>query len=212
MRKRRNSRPTPAVRTLDVPVPVELTPEELLASKLGSSASADRAILAVSSDLGVPADASRSVSAALALTRLGADLDRIAKSLAWDEFEDYCAMTISAAGYTVRRNVRLRKPTRQIDIVAESAHLVLTIDCKHWRRGAGTAGLAAPAKAQAQRTKMLRQRSKKREERSFLPVLLTMVDNQVKVVDGIPVVPLPALRGFLASVSRFDEGLAFITK
>ena len=109
----------------------------------------------------------------------------------------------------MRRNVRLRKPTRQIDIVAESPSLVLSVDCKHWRRGAGAAGLEGPALAQAERTELLAVRSRKGGSMAFLPVLLTMVDSQVKVVEGVPVVPLQALRDFLASVSRFDEGLSY---
>jgi hypothetical protein len=212
MRKRRSQPPERAVRTLDVPLPAETKPlDEYLASKLGSKAAARRAVLEVAEEFGVPPDAPESVSAALALTRMGADLDRIAKSLAWDEFEDYCAMAISAAGYAVKRNVRLRSPTRQIDIIAESATLVLSIDCKHWRRGAGAASLTAPAIAQAQRTRMYMERLKQAEARAFLPVLLTMVDNQARVVQGVPVVPLQALREFLASVSRFDEGFSFIS-
>jgi len=197
---------------LDIPLPPDADlPEQLLASKLGSRAAAQRAILAVSEELGLAADAPRSVSAALALTKLGADLDRIAKSLKWDEFEHYCAMAVSAAGYSVKRNVRMRKPTRQIDIVAESPTLVLSIDCKHWKRSAGEWGLAAPALAQVERTKMHAIASKTGKTKAYLPMLLTMVDNQVRVVEGVPIVPLQGLREFLASVSRFDEGLAIVT-
>ncbi len=199
------------VRTLDIPVPSEAGPEELLATKLGSKGAATRAVLALAEELRLPPDAPKGVLAALVLTRLGADLGAVAKSLAWDEFEEYCATSISAAGYAVKRNVRLLKPTRQIDIIAESAQLVLSIDCKHWRR-AGAASLAAAAVAQAQRTTSYMKVHGKPGDKAFLPVLLTMVDSHVRVVEGVPVVPLPALRGFLASVSRFDEGFAFISR
>jgi hypothetical protein len=47
-------------------------------------------------------------------------------------------------------------------------------------------------------------------EQGILPMLLTMVDNGTRVVRGVPVVPLFALRDFLATVSRFDETLLFI--
>jgi hypothetical protein len=211
MRKRRSPPPARALRTLDIPVPSDSEPlDEYLASKLGSKAAAKRVIIEVAGEFGLPADAPRSISAAVALTRLGCDLDRIAKSLAWREFEQYCAMAISAAGYSVRRDVRLRKPTRQIDIIAESPSLVLSIDCKHWRRGTGPASLGAPAVAQVERTRMYVERSSPRGGMAFLPVLLTMMDNQVRIVEGVPVVPLQALREFLASVSRFDEGLSFV--
>jgi Restriction endonuclease len=221
MKKRRRVRralpashaPERAVRTIDIPVPARSESlEGLVISKLGSRADADQILMQVAEEFGLPEDAPRSVSAALALTRLGGDMEHIARSLAWKEFEDYCAMAISAAGYAVRRNVRLRKPVRQIDIVAESGSLVLSIDCKHWKRGTGAAGLMVLASAQAERTKMYSMEMSKRgrdEGRAFLPVLLTMLDNQVRVVEGVPVVPLQALRGFLASVSRFDEAFSF---
>jgi Restriction endonuclease len=211
LKERRDPLPEMAVRRLEIPVPAGAeSPEEYLASKLGSRAAARRAVLAVAEELGLPPGAPRSVSAALALTRLGADLDRVARSLSWGEFEEYCASAVSAAGYAVRKNVRLRKPARQIDIVAESPSLVLSIDCKHWKRGAGAGRLEAPAFAQAERTRMYAESRRPEDARAFLPVLLTLVDSRTRVVGGVPVVPILALREFLASVSRFEEGLSFI--
>jgi hypothetical protein len=182
----------------------------LLAASLGSASAADREIARVAEELGVPATAPRRVSAAMALTRLGADLGQVARSLTWKEFEEYCALAIAAAGYAVRTNVRLRKPTRQIDMLAESPSLVLSVDCKHWGRGSSAAGLEAAAVAQIERTEVCARGTLTGLGRTFLPVLLTMVDNQVKVVEGVPVVPLGTLREFLASVSRFDQGLRFV--
>ncbi len=199
------------VRTLDVPLPSVETLEARLAARLGSKSAAERAILQVAGELGIPEGAPRSVSAALALTKMGDDPGRIASSLEWSEFEQYCAMAVSAAGYTVRRNVRMLKPTRQIDIVAESPSLVLSIDCKHWKRSGGAGLLAAPAAAQLERTRMFAKAMRPGEERPLLPVLLTLLDNRVRLLGGVPVVPLQALREFLASVSRFDDGLAFVT-
>jgi Restriction endonuclease len=211
-KKRGNPLPRGAVHRLEIPVPSAPVPlDRYLASRLGSDAAARREAQEVAEDLGLPPDAPPSVSAALALTRLGADLDRVARSLAWDEFEEYCASVVSAAGYSVRRNIRLRKPTRQIDIVAESFSLVLSIDCKHWRRSAGAGSLEAPAAAQTERTRLYAESRRPRDRRAFLPVLLTMEDNRTRVVRGVPVVPLLALREFLASVSPFEDGFSFIS-
>lgn len=209
---KRSSPHRKSVRTIDVPIPADhSSPGERLASLLGSRAAALSAVAQITGELGLPAEAPHNVSAALALTRLGQDAERVASSLSWEEFEEYCALAISAAGYSVRRNVRLRKPTRQIDIVAESPSLVLSVDCKHWRRGSGAASLEAQALAQEERTRIYAGRAKSESSQSYLPVLLTMLDNQVRVVGGVPVVPLQALRGFLSTVSRFDEGLSFIS-
>jgi len=197
-------------RTIDIPVPEAATAEALLTSKLGSKQAADRALLEVMAGLGLAPAAPRSVLAAIALARLGVDLDLAARSLSWGDFEDFCAMVVAASGYRVRKNVRLRKPTRQIDIVAESPSLVLAIDCKNWRRGVGAASLQPAALAQTERTRVLKEKAAVAQGKAYLPVLLTVLDNQVRVVEGVPVVPLQALREFLSSVSRFDEGLSYI--
>ncbi|MDA4116853.1 MAG: restriction endonuclease, partial [Thaumarchaeota archaeon] len=167
------------VRNLEIPPPPSsATIESSLVSRLGSKRAANRAVSRVAAELGVSMDDSQNVLRALALAKLGGDLDRIAKSLAWDEFEAFCGSAISAAGYSVQRNVRLRKPTRQVDIVAESASLVLSVDCKHWKRAVGARGLERLVRAQAARTRQYAGRLDQGGARSYLPVLLTMMDNQ----------------------------------
>jgi len=200
------------VRTVDIPVPrAPLNAEELLSAKLGSKRAAESSMLGIAAELGVSPEAPHSVLAAIAMARLGADLDAVAKLLDWKDFEGFCAMAISAAGYNVRRNVRLRKPTRQIDIVAESPSLVLVVDCKHWRRGVGQGSLEPVASAQAERTRLLVERTTGDKGKAHLPVVLTVVDNQVRVVGGVPIVPIQGLKDFLSSVNRFDPALSFLS-
>jgi len=198
------------IRTIDIPVPEAVNAEALLKSRLGSKPAADRALLEVMAELGLAPAAPRSVLAAVALARLGGDLDLAARSLSWGDFEDFCAMVVAASGYHVRKNVRLRKPTRQIDIVAESPSLVLAIDCKNWRRGVGPASLEPAALAQTERTRMLREKAAAPQRKAYLPVLLTVLDSQVRVLSGVPVVPLHGLKEFLASVNPFEDSFSFV--
>lgn len=198
-----------AARSLGVPPPpLPRRADDLLAERLGSRQAAESAIEELAGSLGLRPGVPTSVLSALALTALGDEPDRVAEGLDWEGFEDYCAGAIGAAGYSVKRNVRMRKPTRQIDIVAESPSLILSIDCKRWARGSGESRLRGQASAQTERTRQLvgGLGSKKRA----LPVILTMLDNRVRVVDGVPVVPLSALRDFLASVNPYDQGFAFV--
>jgi Restriction endonuclease len=197
------------VRRLDVPVPKpELSPEGLLAKALGSDAAAAEAMREMESKFNLAPGSPRSVLAALVLAAASSDAGGVARLLGWKEFEDFCASAIAAAGYQVRANVRLRKPTRQIDIVAESPSMVLAVDCKHWERALGEAGLLALAAAQAERTRLLKASSG--SDKQHLPVILTMLDSRVREVMGVAVVPLPALRDFLSSVSRFDDTFEFV--
>jgi hypothetical protein len=149
------------------------------------------------------------VPAALAQIRAGRDAEMASRGLTWSEFEEFCADAFAAAGYAVQRNVQMTKPRRQLDLLAESATMCLSIDCKHWRRGVGTRSLERLALAQAERTRQYKTRLDA-TEKGILPMLLTMVDNGTRIVSGVPVVPLFALRDFLATVNRFDDSLLFV--
>lgn len=141
--------------------------------------------------------------------RRGRDAELVSRGLTWSEFEDLCSRAIAAAGYSVTRNVTLRRPRRQLDLVAESSTMGLAVDCKHWRRGVGAATLERLGLAQAERARQYKLRLDA-PDKPFLPMLLTMAENGVRVAAGVPVVPLFALTDFLANVTRFDERLLFV--
>jgi len=155
------------------------------------------------------ARAEGAVERVLAQIRAGRDAESASKALTWTEFEDFCAEALSDAGFTVQRNVMLRKPRRQLDLFAESPTMGLSIDCKHWRRGAGRATLERVALAQVERTRQYKTRLDA-TSKAILPMVLTLVDNGTRVVGGVPIVPFFALKDFLTNVSRFDEGLSFV--
>ena len=147
--------------------------------------------------------------AALAQMRAGRDVESASSRLTWSEFEEFCAEALAEAGYTIRKNIRMKKPRRQLDLLAESSTMGLSIDCKHWRRGVGLTTLERLAHAQAERTRQYKTRLDA-TEKGILPMLLTMVANGTRIVDGVPVVPLFALKDFLANVNRFDDALLFV--
>ena len=159
-------------------------------------------------ELGVPPKPG-AVLQALAQIRAGRDAEAASRGLTWSEFEEFCAEAVAAAGYAVQRSVQLRKPRRQLDLLAESSTMCLSIDCKHWRRSVGVRTLERLAVAQVERTRQYKTRLDA-TQKGILPMLLTMVDNGRRVVLGVPVVPLFALRDFLAAVNRFDDALLFV--
>jgi hypothetical protein len=148
------------------------------------------------------------VLAAVALIRAGMTLDAVSSSLTWQEFEGFCANLLKVHGYTVKTNIVLTRPRRQIDIFAEAQTLALSVDCKHWAKSFSGWALERVAAEQIERSALYKQ--KKSVKVPVLPVILTLLDPQVREVLGVPVVPIFALRDFLVSVSRFDEGLAIV--
>ena len=99
--------------------------EEVLSRTLGE----------LEADLGGPQRPERlNVLAGIALIKWGYDAESIAKGLNWDEFEEFCAGLFRASGFEVTRNIVLRNPRLQIDILARSHQIALSVDCKQWRK------------------------------------------------------------------------------
>jgi hypothetical protein len=149
------------------------------------------------------------VLAAVALIKLGEDAQGIAKELTWGEFEDFCAEILRVSGFRVTRNIILKKPRMQIDIIAESPELVLSIDCKHWKKSAGGAVLQRFAASQVSRTVALRLKMKT-DDVPIASLILTLTEETPRFVGGVAVVPLSLLRSFLNSFYEVRERLRLV--
>jgi hypothetical protein len=119
-------------------LPAAERPFELLVRKMGGEEGAAAVLQELSSQMGVRLQwgltgvVPDQVLAAVALIRAGMTLDTVSSSLTWQEFEGFCANLLKVHGYSVKTNIVLTKPRRQLDIFAEAQTLALSIDCKHW--------------------------------------------------------------------------------
>lgn len=173
----------------------------LLARRLGSSERSLALLERNRESLGVDCDATDPGLVAMSLCSLGARPEEVSTLLSWREFESFCAVLLRSAGYDVRENVRLRKPTAQIDLVATGVSHVLSVDCKHWKRSASVSTLARVAQEQQTRNGLLRKSLS--DSPPILSVIITLAPQGDRFVSGAAVVPLFALRSFLNSVDEF---------
>ena len=173
----------------------------LLARKLGSS---ERTLSLLESNretLGVDCEPTDPGLVAMSLCSLGVPPEEVSSLLSWKEFESFCADVLRSAGFMVRENVHLRKPAAQIDIVAKGISIVLSIDCKHWKRGASASALARVAQDQNKRNKQLRATIP--DAPPIISVVLTLAQQSERFASGAAVVPLFALRSFLNSIDDY---------
>jgi hypothetical protein len=138
---------------------------------------------------------------AFALIKLRVQPEEVSKLLSWREFEDLAAALLRASGYRVRSNVHLTKPRAQLDVVAFGDSVVLSVDCKHYTRQPGPASMASFAKAQLERSCLLR-----RKEKDLPPiasVILSMSEPEGRFIEGVAVVPVRTLRSFLTTFDSY---------
>jgi len=144
------------------------------------------------------------LSAVLAI-RLGASLDEALRHIGWKDFEGFVGNVLSINGYRVLRNVRLKKPNAEIDLVGIGTGIILAIDCKHWLRTSGYRNnekMKKVVEAQIHRAKRLSVQTRlddilESKTIKILPVITTLLEEQFISVGGVPIVPVTKLRTFL---------------
>jgi len=152
---------------------------------------------------------------------IGADPERIARQLRWQEFEAFADHVLALEGYaTITHFVFKASGHRhEIDVLGAKEPLVLCVDCKHWHTGCGPARLLTAVENQVLRVQLLSQSLRTCGRKlattgwrsvRLLPVILTLADVPLKVIDRVPVVSSLRLRSFLFEVSPWLDKLRFV--
>jgi len=151
----------------------------------------------------------------------GADPERVARELRWQEFENLASQILRREGYATANHFVFKHSGRkyEIDVLGAKEPTVLCIDCKHWHHGSVPSKIAAAARNQLIRTQSLSEvfhsYGKKHhivgwQSVQLLPIVLTLADLSSNVVDGVPVVSAFRWRDFLCQVSPWVDTLRFI--
>ena len=144
---------------------------------------------------------------AVCACRLGAPVELVSRHVDWRGFESLCAALLASIGYTVRRNVRFRRPRAEVDVLATGRSVTLLVDCKHWRRDPGVSSYAKMAEAQRKRAE--RVRSTLDTVSPIGIVIVTLGESQTRFVDGAAVVPIHTLADFSENVLAYSEQMTF---
>jgi len=151
----------------------------------------------------------------------GADPEKVARELGWQEFESLACRILTREGFSTLNRLVFRAEGRrhEIDVVGAKEPIVLCVDCKHWHHGWAPSKMTAAA-----RNQMLRVLSLSRALRMYsgrlrignwrmvhlIPVVLTLADLSSRIVEGVPVVSALRFRSFLSELSPWVNGLRFV--
>ena len=140
-------------------------------------------------DFDIPHD--RLQTALFAIT-LGATIENVSEYLTWRDFEVITGIVLEENDFDVTKNLVLTKPRMEIDVIGKKMNLALLIDCKHWKNMTKSA-LDEIVKKQIERVK----RYVADEGITALPVIVTLHQEGIQLVDNVPIVPIMKLTSFL---------------
>jgi Nuclease-related domain len=146
-----------------------------------------------------PADKLNLVLIAL---KMGCRPEILSSKLNWKDFELFTFSILDKNHYRCEHNVSFTKPRVQIDIVAKYGSTCLIIDCKHWKSMTTTA-MSLCANAQLKRAKVYL--AKTRFPLRLFPVIVTLNELPLKLINGVPFVPISKLDAFLQNYQFFHQ-------
>jgi hypothetical protein len=156
---------------------------------------------------------------AIKAIELGADIERVCKSLTWLEFEDISVLAFEINDFRTTKHFRFSWANRrwEIDILGLKEPLVISADCKHWRHRWSGSGSRRAAEIQMKRTRILAEASRTMKDkigigkwkRAYLvPVILSLVPANQKFYKDVPIVPVLQLGDFLPQIPAYLEKIA----
>ncbi|MET1128861.1 MAG: hypothetical protein ABWW70_06045 [Thermoproteota archaeon] len=147
------------------------------------------------------------VELAIAAAKLGVSEIELAKGLDWRMFEEFAARALREAGYTVYRNLKAYSPVGlEVDVLGLRPNHAVALDCKHWDpRYSSPSRLRAAALRHLKRVDRLallwRKLGLPRGKWIVVPALLVLRRSVDRIMEGVAVVPVSNLRGFIEELS-----------
>ena len=120
------------------------------------------------------------------------DLQTLSKQVKWQYFEKLVGWIFEQNGFEVKVNVVKVKPRRQYDIVAEKFNKIFLVDCKKWKGGRyKTSSLKKAVEKHLERTGFFQ------TEKTKIPIIVTLMDEDINIHEDVPIVPIDKLNTFL---------------
>ena len=155
-------------------------------------------------DFDIPNDR---LQTAIFAINLGGDIEDVSEYLTWQDFESITGIILEEKNFDVTKNLILTNPRMEIDVVGTKMDIALLIDCKHWKTMSKSA-LNEIVKKQVERVK----RYVTHQNISALPVIVTLHQEAIQFIDGIPIVPIMKLSSFLDEFLGNLDSLTSIEK
>jgi hypothetical protein len=129
------------------------------------------------------------------------DLQRVSREAVWQNFERLTAFVFAENDFSVKINTvrTLNKRRRQYDVIAKRSDKTYLIECKKW---AGNRYRLSALKRAAEQHRERSEFYRRLTDEDVIPVIVTLIEEEISFCEGIPVVPIYKLNSFINEVER----------
>ena len=133
------------------------------------------------------------LKAALFAIEQGAPIEEISTHLNWRDFEGIVAEILQSKDFSIIKNLVLKKPRMEIDVIGVNHGIALLIDCKHWKR-LSQSSLIEIVKKQVERVKHYVAKTK---GTIAVPAIVTLYQEELSFIDKVPIIPILQFSSFV---------------
>ena len=129
------------------------------------------------------------------------DLQRVSKEVVWQNFEKLAAFIFEENDFLTKTNTvkTSNKKRRQYDIIAKKYNKVFLIECKKWSGNRyRLSALKTATKQHKERTEFYQNLTKE----NAVPIIVTLIEEEIKLYDGIPIVPISKLNSYINELDK----------
>jgi hypothetical protein len=136
------------------------------------------------------------------------DLERVSEESVWQNFERLAAFIFERNDFCVRVNTvkTLQKKRRQYDVIAWKQGRTFLVECKKW---AGSRYRLSALKSAILQHKERTLFYESVTNEHAVPVIVTLIEEEIHVFEGVPIVPVLKLNSFIAELDNHADGYPF---
>ena len=166
------------------------------------------------------ADLDQRIEIAVKAIQLGADFEKISKSLGWKEFEELVARVFRENGFNTKSRYRFQAKGRrwEIDVLATSYPYIVCAECKHYTSGMGNRTARKIIETHIEKTEVMSehigQLAKKIGVQGWknailVPITLTLSPTKMNIYRRVPSVSVFMLPSFLSEFPGYMERMTY---
>jgi Holliday junction resolvase len=133
------------------------------------------------------------------------DLAVVSEEVVWQNFERLAAFIFEKNNFRVTVNsVKTHNKTkRQYDVIAWKGNQTFLVECKKW--AGNRYRLSAVKKAVEQHKERTTFYAAITNE-DAIPLLVTLIEEEIRFYEGVPIVPVQKLNGFVSELDGYVQG------
>ena len=174
--------------------------------------------LKVNSEGTIEVDREKRIDLAMILVEQGVEIVDVVELMTWKDFEGLVAGILSENSFSCTESFRRRGTAdikgMEIDVIGIRGRTALAIDAKMWSvRGGKASALRTASEKQKQRTNRLitqlerlsnKLPSMTKGQYTIFPIMVTWLVEEVEMHEGVPVVPVFKLNGFIQDFEIYE--------